>query len=73
MEVNETSMCSKCGKPLGTAAVIWTNENELYHYSCCEVEGFVIVVYILFFSDSLIIRDQQTGMIEKIPISHSSI
>lgn len=48
MEVNETSMCSKCGKPFGTAAVIWTNENELYHYSCCEVEGFVIVVYILF-------------------------
>ena len=71
--MNETSICSKCGKPLGTAAVVWTNENELYPYSCCEVEGFVIVDFILFCSDSLIIRDQQTGMIEKIPISHSSI
>lgn len=42
VEVNETSLCCKCGKPLGTTAVVWTNDNELYHYTCCEVEGFEI-------------------------------
>ena len=40
VEVDEESVCAKCGKALGTAAIVWTNHNELYHYSCCEMEGY---------------------------------
>ncbi len=40
VEVDEESVCAKCGKALGTAAIVWTNNNELYHYSCCEMEGY---------------------------------
>lgn len=43
VEVDEDSICAKCGKPLGTAAIVWINNTELYHYSCCEMEGYVVL------------------------------
>lgn len=39
VEVDENSVCAKCQKPLGTSAIVWVNDSQLYHYSCCEMEG----------------------------------
>ena len=39
VEVGENSVCAKCQKPLGTSAIVWVSDSQLYHYSCCEMEG----------------------------------
>lgn len=38
-QIDENTLCAKCGKPLGTAAMVKVSDSEIYHYTCCDIEG----------------------------------
>ena len=62
VEVGENSVCAKCQKPLGTSAIVWVSDSQLYHYSCCEMEG-----------NTLLMRDKRSGVVDRIPVTESKV
>lgn len=40
VEITDSTVCAKCGKPLGTAAMVRVNDSEFYHYTCCDIDGY---------------------------------
>ena len=72
IKVDENSICAKCGKPLGTAAIVWVSDTELYHYNCCDIEGGSRERG-LRSRDSLLKKDKRTGRVQKIKLSEAKV
>ena len=72
IKVEENSVCAKCGKPLGTAAIVWVTDTELYHYNCCEIEGWPRKSG-LRDRDSMLKKDKRTGLVQKIKLSEANV
>ena len=64
INVDDHSITDKCGKPLGTAAIVWVSDTELYHYNCCDIEGWSRECG-LRSRDSLLKKDKRTGLGQK--------
>lgn len=63
--MDESSVCAKCGKPLGTSAIVWVSDTELYHYNCCEIEGWVWTRNLMG-REMMLKKDPRTGLVQKI-------
>ena len=65
-------MCAKCGKPLGTSAIVWVSDTELYHYNCCEIEGWVWTRNLMG-REMMLKKDPRTGLVQKIHMSEAKV